>query len=308
MALNRVGDDNLYIGGPGPLDNASQQQVMSHPPCILHTANQNILYYRVYASRLMALNNKLALERENITHTLTVLRINVDEERFKRFKEHLHIPVDDVDDEDLLQHFPTTNAFIRSGLESGTGGVLVHCAMGKSRSATVCIAYLLHKDPGALTPREALDLIRRTRPLCEPNDGFMEQLELYHQMGCPDNVVDHPVYQRWLYQRAVQDSVACGKGPELNEIHFEDQGISNNSIGDFKEPVDRTETATRNTTIHHPAYPRKQKRLVPNATPCPHIIIDSHVITAVNMRPHLPPPTHLDASITFPVILVSNVI
>lgn len=74
----------------------------------------------------MALNNKLALERESITHTLTVLRINVDEERFKPFKEHLHIPVDDVDDEDLLQHFPTTNAFIRSGLESGTGGVLVH--------------------------------------------------------------------------------------------------------------------------------------------------------------------------------------
>ncbi|EZG10007.1 hypothetical protein H106_01019 [Trichophyton rubrum CBS 735.88] len=209
MALNRVGDDNLYIGG------------------------------------LMALNNKLALERESITHTLTVLRINVDEERFKPFKEHLHIPVDDVDDEDLLQHFPTTNAFIRSGLESGTGGVLVHCAMGKSRSATVCIAYLLHKDPGALTPRGALDLIRRTRPLCEPNDGFMEQLELYHQMGCPDNVVDHPVYQRWLYQRAVQDSVACGKGPELDEIHFEDQGISNNSIGDFKEPVDSTEVRCR---------------------------------------------------------------
>ncbi|KAK2845281.1 hypothetical protein FQN49_005878 [Arthroderma sp. PD_2] len=193
MALNKIGDDNLYIGG------------------------------------LMALNNKLAIQKGNITHTVTVLRISVDEERFKAFKKHLHIPVDDVDDEDLLQHFPTTNEFIRSGLESGGGteGVLVHCAMGKSRSATICIAFLLHQQPGALTPTEALEVIRRTRPLCEPNDGFMEQLELYHQMGCPDNVVDHPVYQRWLYQRAVQDSVACGKGPELDEIHFEDQKVKN---------------------------------------------------------------------------------
>ncbi|KAM5469681.1 tyrosine protein phosphatase yvh1 [Microsporum audouinii] len=193
----------------------------------------------------MALNNKLAIERENITHTVTVLRINVDEERFKPFKKHLHIPVDDVDDEDLLQHFPTTNAFIRSGLESGTEGVLVHCAMGKSRSATVCIAYLLHREPGALTPREALDLIRRTRPLCEPNGGFMEQLELYHQMGCPDNVVDHPVYQRWLYQRAVQDSVACGKGPELDEIHFEDQGMNTNATDGGKTSGGGTEVRCR---------------------------------------------------------------
>ncbi|KAF3491916.1 yvh1 [Arthroderma uncinatum] len=168
MALNKIGDDNLYIGG-------------------------------------------------------------VDEEQFKGFKKHLLIPVDDIDDEDLLQHFPTTNEFIRSGLESGDGteGVLVHCAMGKSRSATICMAFLLHRQPGALTPAETLELLRRTRPLCEPNRGFMEQLELYHQMGCPDNVVDHPMYQRWLYQRAVQDSVACGKGPELDEIHFEDQRTKN---------------------------------------------------------------------------------
>lgn len=39
--------------------------------------------------------------------------------------EHLTIHVDDVDDEDLMQSFPDTNAFIQKGLSSG-GGVLVH--------------------------------------------------------------------------------------------------------------------------------------------------------------------------------------
>jgi dual specificity phosphatase 12 len=95
--------------------------------------------------------------------------------------------------------------------------------MGKSRSATICIAYLLHRQPGALTPQSALALVRETRPLCEPNDGFMEQLELYHEMGCPDDVIDHPLYQRWLYRRDVEESVACGRAPELKSVRFEDE-------------------------------------------------------------------------------------
>jgi dual specificity phosphatase 12 len=95
--------------------------------------------------------------------------------------------------------------------------------MGKSRSAAVCIAYLLHQQPGALTPQSALEILRQSRPLCEPNDGFMKQLELYHEMGCPDDVTENPVYQRWLYHRDVEESVACGRAPELRSVRFEDE-------------------------------------------------------------------------------------
>lgn len=73
-----------------------------------------------------------------------------------------------------------------------------------------------------MDPDKALALVREARPLCEPNDGFMEQLRTYYQMGCPDDVATHPMYQRWLYQRTVEESVACGRGPELDEIRFED--------------------------------------------------------------------------------------
>lgn len=97
--------------------------------------------------------------------------------------------------------------------------------MGKSRSATVCIAYLLHqqRDVPSFTPQAALELVREGRPLCEPNDGFMQQLELYHQMGCPDNLADQPAYQRWLYRREVEESVACGRAPEMGSVRFEDE-------------------------------------------------------------------------------------
>ncbi|KAI2000028.1 tyrosine protein phosphatase yvh1 [Ophidiomyces ophidiicola] len=89
MSISKVGNENLYLGG------------------------------------FLSLSNKLALADANITHVVTVMRGGADSARFRAFQHHLHIAVDDMDDEDLLQHFPTTNAFVQSGLASG-GGVLIH--------------------------------------------------------------------------------------------------------------------------------------------------------------------------------------
>lgn len=38
---------------------------------------------------------------------------------------HMIVEVDDLEDENLLEHFPSTNQFIQAGLDSG-GGLLVH--------------------------------------------------------------------------------------------------------------------------------------------------------------------------------------
>ncbi|KAL1960240.1 hypothetical protein VTO42DRAFT_8783 [Malbranchea cinnamomea] len=275
MALNKIGDDNLYIGG------------------------------------YVALTNKIGLSRANITHVVSVLRMNPNDERLAGFKGHLHIPVDDVDDEDLLQYFPTANAFIREGLATG-GGVLVHCAMGKSRSATICIAFLLHRQPDVLDPQKALELIRQSRPLCEPNNGFMEQLRIYHQMGCPDNVVDHAFYKRWQYHRAVEESVACGRGPELEEIRFEDEnaveaGARADAVDNGKETEIRCrkcrrKLATSSFIIPHDPQTssrkshksQKSQAFAPPSTliaaDCAHIFL--HPLTW--MRPSLFPTPHTD--------------
>lgn len=95
--------------------------------------------------------------------------------------------------------------------------------MGKSRSATICVAYLLHRQPAALNPDRALAIVRAGRPMCEPNEGFMAQLALYHQMGCPHDVTSHPLYQRWLSNREIEESVACGRAPEVESVRFEDE-------------------------------------------------------------------------------------
>lgn len=94
-------------------------------------------------------------------------------------------------------------------------------AMGKSRSTTVLIAYLLSVDP-SLNPSNALSRIRSSRPFAEPNSGFMSQLELYHKMHCPSDLDSQPIYQHWLYQRNVDVSNACGVAPDAEDIHFSD--------------------------------------------------------------------------------------
>jgi dual specificity phosphatase 12 len=83
----------------------------------------------------------------------------------------------------------------------------MNSAMGKSRSATIVIAYLMHKYH--ISRDEALSQLREGRPVCGPNDGFMEQLEIYHCMlQASDAVAAESVYQRWLHVRSLANSEA----------------------------------------------------------------------------------------------------
>ncbi|UKZ52763.1 hypothetical protein TrVGV298_006550 [Trichoderma virens] len=129
------------------------------------------------------------------------------------------------------------------------GGVFIHCAAGKSRSISALIAFLLWRYPDRFTGpagaqlasslhgpeidesvaepvRAALALIKQTRPLAEPNPGFMEQLDLWWQMGCPadGDIETQPIYQRWLYQRAARESIAVGQAP--SQLWFEDEAAT----------------------------------------------------------------------------------
>eukprot|EP00095_Tigriopus_kingsejongensis_P009457 snap_masked-scaffold197_size267318-processed-gene-1.0 protein:Tk09457 transcript:snap_masked-scaffold197_size267318-processed-gene-1.0-mRNA-1 annotation:"dual specificity protein phosphatase 3" len=80
--------------------------------------------------------------------------------------------VDDHPSANISRYFTRTNNFIEDAL-ARNGIVVVNCAMGWSRSATVVAAYLVGKKNMCAT--EALDTIRRHRPI-RPNPGFLSQL------------------------------------------------------------------------------------------------------------------------------------
>jgi hypothetical protein len=52
--------------------------------------------------------------------------------------------------------------------------VLVHCVIGKSRSSSVVIAYLMKYN--SMTLRDSFDHVKARRSIIQPNSGFMHQL------------------------------------------------------------------------------------------------------------------------------------
>lgn len=72
--------------------------------------------------------------------------------------------------------------------------------MGRSRSASFIIAYLLFSDD-SLDVSSALALLNQCRACVQPNSGFMLQLGLYFSMGCPVELDKEAAYYRWLERR-----------------------------------------------------------------------------------------------------------
>ena len=89
------------------------------------------------------------------------------------------LQVTDLPEEDLLSHFTGSNAFIQDGLAKD-GAVLVHCYRGRSRSATVVVAFLMQKH--GYSAERALAKVRGKREIIQPHDSFLAQLKLYENM------------------------------------------------------------------------------------------------------------------------------
>lgn len=169
---------------------------------------------------MFAMRRRDQLQEANITHVVSVLGGALDAKLFADFQ-HLQIEVDDDEDENLLEHFATTNEFIDKAVQAG-GSVLIHCAMGKSRSATIATAYLIYKKQ--IPPDIALGIIKETRPFVEPNTGFWEQLQLYSDNleAAIQSLDDVPAYQRYLYRKEVEMSRLARKAPTINH-YMEDE-------------------------------------------------------------------------------------
>ncbi|EUC39983.1 hypothetical protein COCMIDRAFT_41609 [Bipolaris oryzae ATCC 44560] len=182
---------------------------------------------RIYIGGLYALYQTDLIEAAGITHVLSVIDYDaLLQEKFCHLR-HFHIRAEDHPNTNLLQFFESGVKYIDEALTSppltpgntkphvadanispskgadgapAGGGVFVHCAMGKSRSATLVCAYLIWKYN--VSPEAALEQLCEGRPICDPNPGFKEQLEVWSAMCRAGSEGEKKrMYERWEKDR-----------------------------------------------------------------------------------------------------------
>ena len=82
----------------------------------------------------------LTLQHPLPTHPVFVHRISVQDLLLPESGEGfttLRCPLRDIVEEDISEHFPAAIRFISAALSEGSGGVLVHCHGGRSRSVSL---------------------------------------------------------------------------------------------------------------------------------------------------------------------------
>ena len=137
---------------------------------IASTETQNPKF-RVQNSKNCQESQKTETRVETRAETLgkTVLK-----EKFKNIQ-FMHVKAADVTSTNLIDDFEKCIDFI----DSQEGATIVHCQAGISRSATVCLAYLMKKRGYNLD--EAFDFLKNCRSCIGPNFGFLGQLKIFEQ-------------------------------------------------------------------------------------------------------------------------------
>ncbi|XP_063162289.1 dual specificity phosphatase 29 [Candoia aspera] len=122
--------------------------------------------------------DRYSLEKAGFTHVLNAAhgRWNVDTgpNYYNDMAiEYYGVEADDLPTFNLSQFFYSAAEFIDKALQNETNKILVHCAMGRSRSAALVLAYLMiYKH---MTVVDAIDQVLKHRCIL-PNRGFLKQL------------------------------------------------------------------------------------------------------------------------------------
>jgi PTH2 family peptidyl-tRNA hydrolase len=160
-----------------------------------HSFAEVVIPNRLYIGDMNSVLKKEHMNDLKITHILSVL----DEQNLPELPhdkvERIHIDILDEVDVDISQHFDHAIKFIEDALsQNPDNAVLVHCVVGKSRSASCVIAYLM-KNHRMSYDQAFTYLNERRSGSIAPNEAFIKQLREYDQLLKPTEntteTVDH---------------------------------------------------------------------------------------------------------------------
>eukprot|EP00271_Cylindrocystis_brebissonii_P007418 TRINITY_DN20940_c0_g1_i1.p2 TRINITY_DN20940_c0_g1~~TRINITY_DN20940_c0_g1_i1.p2 ORF type:complete len:159 (+),score=40.68 TRINITY_DN20940_c0_g1_i1:486-962(+) len=137
-----------------------------------NSADMNEIEEGLFLGNCFAARAKTKLQACGIRHIVQAAE-ELGSPPFPADFEYTVVNVVDYDTENIGEHFDRCIAAISKAREQGQG-VLVHCAMGISRSSTIVIAYLMATR--GMTLATAFDLVKAARPIICPNPGFRKEL------------------------------------------------------------------------------------------------------------------------------------
>ncbi len=135
----------------------------------------------LYLGNLESATNTLLLEWSGISHIVSLDHVPLPQKIGSLLPRlvFMHLKVSDLPHEDLLSYVFEAIHFIDTAMAIN-GVVLIYCFRGKSCSATLVIAYLMHKY------RYKLDkALRKVKSRCSsinPQIGFLAQLKMFESM------------------------------------------------------------------------------------------------------------------------------
>ncbi len=151
------------------------QEILSEHPCHQPQTGPTEILPGVYLGSYRDASNIPKLNLLGISHVVNcaALSCRCPYNEYSGIYGYKEIEANDVEDYDMMQHFPDVKAFIDEARDQG-GKVLIHCAMGINRSGLIYVAYMMIEQQMDLL--QVVRLVKDQRRHLLANHSFQRQL------------------------------------------------------------------------------------------------------------------------------------
>ncbi|CAL9136664.1 unnamed protein product [Musa textilis] len=174
------------------------------------TERPSLVTNNLFIGGALAARSMYTLQYLGITHILCLCsnETGQSDSQYPDLFQYKNFSIGDEEDTDISDIFEEASDFVDHVEHSG-GKVLVHCFEGKSRSATVVLAYLMLRKGYTLS--EAWNTLKKVHRRAQPNDGFAQiLLDL-------DRRIHGKTSMNWQHKRPVMKVCPiCGKNAGLS--------------------------------------------------------------------------------------------
>ena len=120
----------------------------------------DLIIPNLYLGNITAAHDSNRLKELNITHMLTIEDRELDVEKYEHLEKYKFKQLADFQFSNILEVMEECIEFIDEAIKESKN-VLVHCWAGKSRSATLVMAYIMAKERQSV--KKTLDQVRKKR-------------------------------------------------------------------------------------------------------------------------------------------------